>query len=201
MDKRRKIDLGVLFLVIVVGIFAITNAQSIGDWWHFRNYEPSSEVRNLAQDAGMSEKGSKLFWRFSPQFVSKQEIARHCGDKLGCAVGRNIYILRGQTEAEYNRGVVTASHEMLHIAYNRLSDDEKKRINGCLEEQLASHSAGEITEKLKGYEPTDRINEAHSFYGSEIPELNRCLETYYEKYFDDRAKSVRAYQNSPEGDY
>ncbi len=196
---RRKIDLLVLLLVLIGGIFAVKNAQAIGDWWHAMRYDPPSEISKLADDAGMSSDGKKLFYRFSPQLVNQATLTEKCtAEKLGCTEGRSIYILQYTGQAEYNRAIVTAVHEMLHVAYSRLSPNEVRTVNSQLDTELHSYGAAEITEALKDYPKEDYYNEAHSFIGSQLDGISPGLEQHYKRYLSDRAMTVQAYRESPE---
>jgi ribosomal protein L12E/L44/L45/RPP1/RPP2 len=197
---RKKIDLIILALVLIAGIFALQNAVAIGDWWHARAYEPPSEVVRLADDAGMSETGRQLFYRFSPQILDEAAIRRYCGGiKLGCIEGRHIYILHYETEQEYNRAVVTAAHEMLHVAYSRLDDEQLEKLLRDIDEQLDDYPDDSLLTKLEGYSQEEFYPEAHSFIGTESPTITAALTAHYKKYFDDRNAPVRAYRLSPEG--
>lgn len=197
--KRLYIDLVILLFVLIVGYFAVKNAVAIGDWWFFRSYEPSAEVKKLADDAGMSDYGRKLFYRLDPQFVDRREINDKCGsDALGCTVGRNIYILNDFTSKQYNRSVVTAAHEMLHVGYSRISKDALEGLKSALDEQI-DLSDPDLVQKFKGFEAEDYYNEGHSYLGTEEPSLTDELQTYYEQYFSDRSKVLEALQYSPEG--
>jgi len=196
---RRKIDLVILLLVLISGFFALQNAQSIGDWWHASRYDPPSEIEQLAGDAGMSEIGKKLFFRFSPRLVSQAELDQVCNvEKLGCVEGRTLYLLKYENNDQYNRTIVTAAHEMLHVAYSRLGAREREEVDDLLEAELDIAQTSDIIKKLQGYPEADYFNEAHSFIGSELPKLSDDLAAYYQRYFADRSKSVRAYANSPE---
>lgn len=196
---RRKVDLVILLLVLIAGVFAVKNAQAIGDWAHGLRYEPPTEIARLATDAGMSKEGKALFYRFSPQLVDQQTLDQKCdAEKLGCAEGRSIYILDYTNEEEYNRAVVTAAHEMLHVVYSRLNDAQRQALETQLTNELQAHTPGGIDEKLKTYPAEDYYNEAHSFVGSELEEVSPALERHYARYFTDRAKVTTAYRDSPE---
>jgi hypothetical protein len=198
-QMRRKIDLLVLLAVLVTGFFAIRNAQAIGDWAHGFMYSPPAEIKQLATDAGMNDLGTKLFYRFSPQIVDRQTLDHVCaGEEIGCTVGRNIYILRSVDAAEANRSTVTAAHEMLHVSYSRMSQQEIDALKAPLDVELAKPEASKIDEALKSYPTTDYYNEAHSYIGSELSGISPTLESHYGKYFSDRTKTVSAYEHSPE---
>lgn len=195
---RKKIDLIALLIVIVVGLFAIHNAVALGDWWHAQRYVPSTEVIELANQAGMSAEGRKLFYRFSPQVVGSEVIEAECGqEKLGCAVGTSIYILKAEDEADQKRNAVTAAHEMLHVAYSRLSKERIAELSAMYAKALGMPGAADVRESLASYPPEDHDAEAHSFIGSELYYAGPELENHYKTYFDDRLKVVQAAHYAP----
>lgn len=196
---RRWVDLLLLILVVIAGIFAYKNAVTIGDWWHGLRYNPVPAITKLASDAGMNSYGQRLFYRFSPQFVNSQELISQCGtEKLGCAKNRNIYILEFSDAVKYNRAIVTASHEMLHIAYSRLSQTQKAKVEIMLKNQLDEVYDSAVNQQLDVIDEDDYINEAHSYIGSQTTKLTQELEDYYRQYFDNRAKTIEAFKLSPE---
>jgi ethanolamine utilization protein EutA (predicted chaperonin) len=86
---------------------------------------------------------------------------------------------------------VTAGHEMLHAAYDRLSPSEKERINGLLEDAYSRITDQRLRQNVASYESRDPsvvLNELHSILGTEVRNLPKDLETYYGRYFDDRGK-------------
>jgi hypothetical protein len=196
---RRKIDLVILLIVLILGVFSVLHAQSIGDWWHARTYTPPDEIVQLSNDAGMSDTGKNLFYRFEPSMVDQSTLDQKCSvEKIGCTEDRFIYILRPTNQAEENRTIVTAAHEMLHVAYSRLSQQQKDDLEPLLKAELDKSESNNIKEELNGYSQDDYYNEAHSFIGSEMPDLISQLEQYYAKYFSDRTKTTAAYEASPE---
>lgn len=203
LRRHSKIDILVLLLVVVGGFFAVRHATGIGDAWHGLFYRPSAAIRQLAEDAGMNAEGKKLFYRFSPQLVNGSELQAKCGNaKLGCTAGRSIYILDSDDPAQYNRNIVTAAHEMLHVAYARLPDYQKQALEQETDAALADDTnqiVRGIQEELATYDQQDYYNEAHSIIGSELPDAGPALNTYYQRYFSDRSKTTDAFLASPEG--
>ena len=195
---RKKLDLLFLVIVLIAGLFAVQNAVAIGDWWHAKRYIPPTEVIELANQAGMSAEGRRLFYRFSPQITNAQTIQTECGsERLGCTVGTTIYILESADDAEQRRNVVTAAHEMLHVAYSRLTNEELAELSPLYDQALLQPGATNVRKALQQYPAEEYDSEAHSFIGSELPVTNSKLEAHYSTYFSDRAKSVQAAQNSP----
>jgi chromosome segregation ATPase len=89
---------------------------------------------------------------------------------------------------------VTAAHEMLHVAYARLGDAERQKVDTLLSaeyDKLKNDSA--LSDRVAFYdrtEPGERMNELHSILGTEVGSLDGELENYYQKYFTDRNKVV-----------
>jgi hypothetical protein len=197
MKLRTKIDLAVLSFVLLVAAIAVPRAEAIGDWWHFLSYEPSENIQRLADDAGMSEAGKRYFYRFSPVIVDDAELTEQCGGvRHGCIYGRNIYIRSQDYKNNYNSAVVTAAHEMLHVAYERMSKADKDVLHNKLNSQLRSPYSSEARKKIEEYPPLEFYNEAHSFIGTEVETLSPELENYYADFFDERAKVTSAYKDS-----
>lgn len=197
---RTKIDLLILTIVLIVGSVAVIHARTIGDWWHLSRYDPSPEISRISQDAGMSAEGRKLFYRFSPRVVEPDEMEEQCDHvRLGCIQGNSILILKPSGPAEYDRAVVTAAHEMLHVVYERLDEAEKDRLHQLLDQELDRPSQRRLRNVVRTYPDNDYYNEAHSFVGSEADDISTELENHYAQYFDDRSKVLKAFANSPEG--
>ena len=200
MPLRQKIDFGVLFFVIVAGAFAINNAFTIGDWWHSLWYTPPPGMVALADGSGMNGKGKEYFYRFSPQYITAKSMEKKCGGiKLGCVEGSSIYILvSDNSRAEFDRSVVTAAHEMLHVAYSRLSSSERQQLDNHLAIVLRKRSAMDIREILASYPRADYFNEADSYVGTQMKDVGVWLNDYYSHYFSNRNKVVEAFFHSPE---
>lgn len=201
MSRRTKIDLVLLAIVLSFGVFAALNAVALADIVHRVVYRPSPELKSIVAAAGMSPEGERLFYRFSPEVLDKTALYEQCGPRLGCVEGRKIYLLRWQTSDEQNTAVVTASHEMLHVAYSRLSKDQKQEIDALVRTTMQQPENTRIASKLIFYKkrPETYVNEAHSYAGTEIATLSPKLEEHYRRYFADRKKVTSAYFNSPEG--
>lgn len=199
MKYRTKVDIALLTVSLLIGIIAITNAQNIGDWWHLRNYEPGDRIITLADESGMNQTGKKLFYRFNPELVTEEEMTEKCDIvRLGCIEGNSIYILEPRQPADRYGAVVTAAHEMLHVAYDRIPESERITLHQLIDKEIKQAGHIELITKLKTYPAEDYYNEAHSFLGSEIPDLSPELETHYKSYFTDRQKTIKAYKKSPE---
>jgi hypothetical protein len=187
-------------LVLLGGAFA--QRQAIADWFRLRGYEPPELVSQLASDTSMTDEGRHLFYVNRPVIASGQVFTDECpkgGEKtvvLGCYIGNDGGIYLYDITDERLDGVeqVTAAHEMLHAAYRRLSDDERKRIDALLteyyENQLSDQRILDTIESYKKSEPGELANEMHSIFATEVADLPAELETYYRQYFTDRSKVI-----------
>lgn len=152
----------------------------------------------------MNDGGKFYFYISHPSIESAEEFNKKCSRKetgtaiLGCYNGQTIFIYNVTDERLDGIKEVTAAHEMLHAAYSRLGEAEKKSVNELLEkeyEQLKNNK--QFAERMAFYdrtEPGERDNELHSIIGTEVASISAELEMYYKKYFEDRLKAVRLHE-------
>ncbi len=185
--------------VIATSFYAASQARDIIDWWRLRSYEPSAEVTALATDSGMSGLGRRYFYVHDPALLDRAQFASSCtvGEEtivLGCYItNQRIYLFQVTDERLEGIVEVTAAHEMLHAAYDRLSPAEKNRVNALLDEAYQRLDDERIRENVLSYQARDPSvvsNELHSILGTEVRSLPKDLEAYYAQYFDDRSKVV-----------
>lgn len=192
-----------LVLVYVTAIVAVViNHQVIADWWFLQSYRPDPQISALADRAYLSDDGRRHFYVSNPEINDKKEFNSNCPvlEKalvLGCYSGRQIYVLEiGRSELE---GVmeVTAAHEMLHAAYDRLGTKEREDINGQLLKAYESIDNPKLRELIESYEASGgeelAYNELHSILPTQVKDLPENLEDYFRQYFNDRQKLVGLY--------
>lgn len=203
MKVLRRIWPYLVLAVLLVGNGLVwINRDNIADWWRLRDYAPPETIVQLAQDTTMTDKARRLFYINHPSLENKQDFNAHCADQsketsvLGCYHGNRQGIYLYAVTDERLAGVlqVTAAHEMLHQAYDRLDEAEKGRIGALLEAYYQSNQlSADIKAKIDGYraqKDVDIVNEMHSIFGSEVRDLPSDLEQYYAQYFVDRSAIV-----------
>lgn len=200
---RRLWPYALLAVLVAANIAAWSQRQNIADWWRLRDYRPSADIAALVTDTSMTPYGQKLFYINHPSLENKESFNKHCSDKgeetvvLGCYLGDRLGIYLYAVTDERLLGVrqVTAAHEMLHQAYDRLSASERRRIDTLLQQYYdSSLKNDDIRAKVDSYKhhkDADLVNEMHSIFGSEVRDLTPELEAYYRQYFSDRQKVVR----------
>lgn len=196
---------GRLLLVVILALMSLVlwQRQAISDWIQLYGYEPPAEVTQLARQTHMTSDAQHLFYLNKPQITGKTAFSNYCTNYeqtivLGCYHGGQdgIYILYVVNTPELS-GVmqVTAAHEMLHAAYERLSDSEKTRIDTELTNfyntKLKDVAIKDEVEAYRKTEPNALVNEMHSIFGTEVSNLPPSLESYYKRYFSNRQAVVK----------
>lgn len=180
----------------------VWNMQTIIDWWRLRGYTPDASIVMLANDSKMTDSGRHLFYVNHPRILTGSTFSVHCKNGaektvvLGCyeSGDRGIYLY--DVTDQRLKGVVetTAAHEMLHSAYDRLSQTERVRIDALLNSfyttGLKDERVKQTVDAYRQSEPTELSNEMHSIFATEVAVLPPELETYYTQYFANRGVVV-----------
>ena len=200
--KKRHILRGLSQLIVLALLAATVFAerQTIYDQWQLHGYTAPAVVANLATQDGMTGYARKIYYVNHPSVLTGAQFNLACpsngGEKtivLGCYHGgqRGIALLSVNDPLLNGVEQVTAAHEMLHAAYDRLSTSEKNKIDALLQNyyQHDLHDARllGIIDAYKLSEPNDLVNEMHSVFGTEISSLPLPLEKYYQRYFTNRS--------------
>ena len=206
--KAKIIQISSSVIFIAVAAVAIFQRQAITDWWKLRNYTPSSAVAQLAQDSTMTNTGKRIFYLNNPKIQEKATFYNSCkfGENtivLGCYTKNDgIFVLKVDDPRLSGVEQVTAAHEMLHAAYDRLSSKEKVEIDSQLNAFYNTLQDAEVRSKIELYRKNGAniTNELHSILGTEVETLSPALNTYYAKYFTNRSKVV-AYTKQYENEF
>ncbi|HKU18499.1 MAG TPA: hypothetical protein VJP80_04455 [Candidatus Saccharimonadales bacterium] len=204
---RRSWPYVALLLLVATGLIMARQRDAIMDWAILRGYHAPSNVAQLASQDTFSAYARRLFFVNKPQIDDKQAFNRHCTNNtsdsvvvLGCYTGnRQGIFLYDVTDSRLN-GIeqVTAAHEMLHQAYDRLSKSQRAHINALLQQYYETSASSDIKTQFASYhktEPGEEWNEMHSVIGTEVVTLPKSLEDYYQQYFSNRSSIARFYQN------
>ncbi len=188
-------------LVLLIGVLGglFFYRQPIYDWWRLRSYQPPAAIQQLVSQTTMTDYARRLFYINRPELLSSVDTFRkRCPDSqdtvvLGCyhPKQRGIYIYDVKEPDLQGITQVTAAHEDLHAAYDRLSDKDRQYVNGLLQDYY-DHGLTDarVKSQIQLYqktEPDDILDEMHSTFGTEITDLPPALEEYYKRYFINRA--------------
>lgn len=202
--SRNRIVGGIVSLVLlIVAAWIVFNRQYLVDLYSFWQYQPSIAVENIAARADLADTGKFYFYTSQAEVEDSASFNNNCQrqeDKnaiLGCYVNNRIYVYNVANKELDGIQEVTAAHEMLHAAWDRLSDSEQARLSVLLEAAYNDNVTPDLKDRMDYYsrnEQGQRTNELHSIVGTEVTRLNPELEQYYSKYFADRVKVVDLYR-------
>ncbi len=175
--------------------------EAIYDWARLRNYNPPAAITALASDDTMTGYGRHMFYINHPAVETKAAFNQDCPNNggeqtiiLGCYRTHQMGIYLYSVSDPKFDGVeeVTAAHEMLHAAYERLGQSDKNYVNGLLMDYyrhgLHDKRLLDTVASYQKTEPNAVVDEMHSIFGTEVPNLPPKLEDYYHKYFKDRSQ-------------
>ena len=193
--------------VLLGGVgWAAANPRLVSDTLTVWQYEPTPAIAGYASRAAMSDEGRFLFYASQPRVLSELDFDQVCSGRepgvgvLGCytlADGRiALFDIVNVDLQDFE--VVVAAHEMLHAAWDRLSEAEQAALEAPLEEVFAGVAPdSELAERVAAYEaadPASRIPELYAIVGTEIADLPPVLEEHYARWFDDRGQVVALWQ-------
>jgi flagellar biosynthesis chaperone FliJ len=204
---RRRLSIAVFLTLLAALVFTLLRPYAAIDWLRLRDYQPSQVVTDLASQTTMTDSARHYFYLNHPAVESKTEFQNKCPKyddqtiTIGCYIGgqRGIYILSVQDQRLAGVEQVTASHEMLHAAYERLGTSDKRHIDSLLQAYADNGLQDKrVKAALEGYkksEPGQQLNEMHSMFGTEVSNLPPELESYYSRYFSSRQTVVKFAEN------
>ena len=201
MRSHKSLLLAVINLCIIVCVVvaAILNRQYIIDKYNAWEFKPSPEIAQIANDVGLNENGRFYYFASRPELDFAKEFNGECRSReqgnaiLGCYKNQRIYIYNVNDERLNGLKEVTAAHEMLHAAYERLPESDKKAVNTLLEKEYSKNSDAEFSKRMDYYkrnQPGEEYNELHSIIGTEFADISPQLEDYYKRYFNNRSQVV-----------
>jgi hypothetical protein len=193
-----------LNLALIAAILWLgTHRDRVSDQFTVWNFTPTAAIADYAKRSTMTEEGRFLFYASRPSVASGTDFDTACATHqegvgiLGCylPVDRSIHLFDVTDKRLDGLEEVVASHEMLHAAWDRMSEDERAKLAPLLEAEVAKRPDDTaLAETLAFYataEPGERLNELHSILGTEYTDLSPQLEAHYAEYFADR-KAVTA---------
>ena len=201
---KRILSASSVLLVIAALPILLWQRQNIYDWWRLYNYDPPSHIEEIAENSKFNEYGKKLFFVHKPELNDRNSFNQNCPSQeqtivLGCYIShQSIYIFDVTDERLKGIKEVTAAHEMLHAAYDRLSTKERQRIDSLTNEAYTNLNDQQLSKTIELYKSKDASvvpNELHSILGTEVRELPEELSTYYQRYFTDRMSVVELSEN------
>ena len=163
----RLIGYGVLIAGVVGILWLVQNRQYVLDQLAVSRYQPSAEVANLAKSSSMSSEGQFYFYASEPKVDGTQAFNSLCDRKekqnaiLGCYSDMKVYIYDVSNPQLDGVKEVTASHEMLHAAWDRLSDAKKSEVGALLENESKKQNDAELNTRREYYARAEPAKLSH----------------------------------------
>lgn len=176
--------------------------QAIQDWLVVQQYQPAAEIAAIAERATMNEHGTFMFYASQPTIDDAEKFNEFCERReaaaavLGCYRDKRIVIYRVTNKELDGIEETTAAHEMLHAAWDRMSQEEHQRLGEQLEQAYQRIKTPELSERMAYYDrqqPGERTNELHSILGTEQASIGDELEQHYARFFYDRHVIVKTH--------
>lgn len=193
-----------LNVALVAGAaWGFANPQRVDDQFTVWTFEPSTAISGYIDRANLTEHGQFLFLASEPVVLEPAAFEGSCGSRqegvgiLGCYHPSTQRIMLYDITDERLDGIeeVTAAHEMLHAAWDRLGAPERAELGTLLEAEAAKLAGDEaFAKRMEFYaltEPGERLNELHSIIATEVAEVSAELEAYFALYFADRQALVQ----------
>jgi hypothetical protein len=194
----------------IFGGWAYLNPQPIIDQVTVWQFTPSSTIVAHVERLRLTDRGRFLYYASTPVVSTKEAFSSQCPIRaeetdygiLGCyqPAAKDIFLFDVTDERLDGTEDVTAAHELLHAAWDRLADEQKKRLTALLEAEYLRLSGDEaFVDRMSFYartEPGQRANELHSIIGTEVASLSPELESHYAAYFTDRSVVIALHTSS-----
>lgn len=189
-------------IIVILGIAygTLFYGQRLVDMVQARLFTPSAQVAAVNDRLGLTSHGYNIFYASNPQVEDKATFNSSCQSTertaaiLGCYWKRDIHLFDVQNKELDGTLEVTAAHEMLHAAYERLNWLERERVDRLVEEEYEKNKGNAALKQIMQYyaksEPGAESNELHSIIGTTVATISPELESYYAQYFSDRENIV-----------
>lgn len=204
MQSKKPRHLGVIIslalsaLVIGFAAWLFLNRQYVIDQITVWSYTPPASIQSINERVDFTGHGTFAFYATQPVLADAEAFNQGCPRQevgspiLGCYSAGRIYVYNVDNEQLAGMEEVTAAHEMLHAAWERLSSSERQQVTTLLDAAYSRLSSdSELKLRMDYYartEPGQMYNELHSILGTEMRDVGDDLEAYYARYFTDRRK-------------
>lgn len=187
-------------VVLLVAAVAVFYGPQLYDMFRASQFKPSAQVATAEQRIDLTTRGEQIFYATTPVVEDKDQFNKSCESTertaaiLGCYFRDRIYLFNIQNKELDGTLEVTAAHEMLHAAYARLNMFERPHVDEMVQAEYEKIKDQPAIKQIMQYyskaEPGAERDELHSIIGTTVKDLPPELESYYARYFADRAAVV-----------
>lgn len=185
---------------LAAAFIGIVFGQKIIDSVMASSFSPSQQVAMINDHLKLTDDAKTIFYASKPSVDGQEQFNQNCQSTerttamLGCYYQRKIYLFNITNQEMKGAVEVTAAHEMLHAAYERIPFYEKDSVNKLILAEYEKVKSDKTIKDLVSYyekaEPGSVTNELHSIIGTTVATIDPKLETYFARYFTDRQAIV-----------
>ncbi len=185
-------------LVLGVGLFV--QRPEVRDFFRGFGYEEEAHNLEIEEALELTAEGKRIFRATQPVVETSAAFNEHCTNQkedvalLGCYTGGRMYIYEITKPELKDANKVTAAHELLHAAWERMSKREREKLSETLQEVYAENQDWFETE-LGTYSDEYRTEEMYTRAGTKLADLPEELEKHFARYFRNRAQIVKYYES------
>lgn len=198
-QRRRSWLIYLALALICVACWGIRQWPA-RDWWNGLWYQASDRAAAIAESLDLTDTGRRILAATRPAVELRDDFNTHCDSHrveislLGCYTSGRIYVYEITQPELVDSNKVTMAHELLHAAWERMSNRDHQNIAELLEQVKIKNSAW-FDEELALYSDSDKIEEAWARAGTKLADLSDELEAYYREYFNNRQTIVSYYEH------
>ena len=199
-NKHLMMFLGASVAIILVAAVIVANFTVIKDTVNGMWYRPTPEMEQIRASLNLTGTGYRIFNASMPELMERVEFNSVCREVeneaaiLGCYTDDKIYIFNIVDDELLGIKELTTAHELLHAVYNRMSEGDKNRWSGVLNEVYLDNKEV-LGEEIDLYKDRQKQEELYVRIGTEIKNLPEELEKHYAEIFDDQDKVVDFYES------
>lgn len=189
--------------LLLISLLLWLNKQLVTDIIANWQYRPSPAISQIVERTTLTDLGKFYFYASKPVLEGTKAFNQECERReatsaiLGCYTGSNIYLYDVKDEQLDGIREVTAAHETLHAAYDRLGQAEKEELKPLFVAEYEKRVTDkDLSERMAFYdrnEAGEQDNELHSIIGTEFKDIDPRLEEHYRKYFKNRQVIIGLY--------
>jgi hypothetical protein len=204
--------LALISTIVFLSIFGwvLINRQWLHDVFIINSSDLQPQAAALKNNLNLTSSADFMYEASRPEVQPASQFNQSCANVqreqsivLGCYTKQRFFVFDVDDARLAGVKEVTAAHELLHAAYERMSTKERQKIDKLLLSAANNIQDQRFKDTLAQYqrtEPDQIANELHSILGTEISDLPTELETHYSKYFKNR-KAIVAYANQYESTF
>jgi hypothetical protein len=179
---------------------------------------PPAPIVDIMDRTTMTAAARTLFLAARPRIETKAELANHCRstsgvhtlgcfrvvqecgghDAAGCTTTQ-IHLLQIDRADVSDLIYVSAAHEMLHAAYEKIPEGDRQQLDRQLDAALGQLEKCRVDTNLSAYagrSPAEMKSELHSVLATEFAVLPPGLQEHFSRYFANRQLVVAAHDRT-----